>query len=287
MQPHESRSGVCESRRVERESRSEARESRSEARESRSRARESRPQEPESRRPGRRVPVLALHGTFGTAQSFAPVEGLRLIAHDQRGHGAASQRGPFDREAFVADAAAQIRAAGVGPCVVLGHSMGGLTAYQLAARQPELVSALVVVDEGAVVPPSILDVTGWPVHLGSRALWQEFFVDSPAPEYFLRSVVRDEHGWRLAFDYADMMAVQRHCVGDWWDDWLGSTCPALLLRAEHSMLLTGEHAAEMAARRPNTELVEFAGCGHWLHEQQPRAFADTVLSFLDRHGLSR
>jgi pimeloyl-ACP methyl ester carboxylesterase len=67
----------------------------------------------------------------------------------------------------VADAAAVIDRLGTDPVIVLGHSLGGITAYQLAARHPELVRALIIEDIGAVmrqpeVPHPVLDVRGWP-----------------------------------------------------------------------------------------------------------------------------
>ncbi|MEK8173220.1 alpha/beta hydrolase [Streptomyces sp. M19] len=65
------------------------------------------------------------------------------------------------------------------------------------------------------------------------------------------------------------MESQRAMCGDFWDGWLGSSCPALLLRGEHSPLLPAGHAREMAARRPRTELREFPGCGHWIHDDAP------------------
>jgi pimeloyl-ACP methyl ester carboxylesterase len=98
--------------------------------------------------------TLALHGSFGRASVFAPLAErlttrMRVVALDQCGHGMADHGGPFTREEFVADAAAVIDALGLGPVLVLGHSLGGITAHQSAARSPELVRALVIEDVGA------------------------------------------------------------------------------------------------------------------------------------------
>nr|WP_198151694.1 alpha/beta hydrolase [Kibdelosporangium sp. MJ126-NF4]CTQ91926.1 putative hydrolase (alpha/beta fold family) [Kibdelosporangium sp. MJ126-NF4] len=237
---------------------------------------------------GEGVPVLALHGSFGRASVHEPLAeilgpGYRLLALDQRGHGLSAHGGPFDREAFVEDAAVFIEQ--FGPAIVYGHSLGGVNAYQLAARRPELVRALIIQDIGAVtdrpvVEQPVLDISGWPKLTRTREEFAEFFANTPAPEYFMASVVQTAEGWRTLYDYDDMMAVQHGNVGTWWGDWLGSACPALLLHGSESFMLPAAHAQEML-KRPNTELVEFPGSGHWLHDDDPARFASAVRTFVN------
>lgn len=237
---------------------------------------------------GAGVPVLALHGTFGRAAIHEPLAdvlgpGYRLLALDQRGHGLSEHGGPFDREAFVEDAAVFLEQ--FGPAIVYGHSLGGVNAYQLAARRPELVRALIVQDIGAVTGPPVvehpvLDIGGWPGFTRTREEFEEFFAAFPSPAYFTASLVQTAQGWRTLYDYDDMMAVQRGNVGTWWSDWLGSSCPALLLHGSESPLLPASHAKEMLTR-PNTELAEFPGSGHWLHDDDPARFATVVRAFVD------
>jgi pimeloyl-ACP methyl ester carboxylesterase len=202
------------------------------------------------------------------------------------GHGLSEHGGDFSREAFVADAAEFVNALGLAPSIVFGHSLGGVNAYQLAARHPDLVRALIVQDIGAITGPPVvaepvLDIKSWPKHTRTRAEFEQFLAGFPAVEYFVDSLVETPDGWRMLYSYDDMMAVQHGNVGDWWADWLGSSCPALLLHGEQSPLLPGPHAQEMAARRPNTELVEFPGCGHWLHDDDPAGFARAVRTFVN------
>lgn len=177
------------------------------------------------------------------------------------------------------------------PVGVLGHSLGGITAYQLAARHPELVRVLLVEDVGPVmrrpeVEHPVLNVRGWP----SAARTREALADAirargvPDPGYFLHSAIGDDRrGWRLLFDYDEMMAVQEHGVGDWCSDWLGSRCPALVLRGGRSTLLPAALAADMVRCRPNTWLVEFADAGHWIHDDDPDGCARAILDFLADH----
>ncbi|WP_437507580.1 alpha/beta fold hydrolase [Sorangium sp. So ce1099] len=243
---------------------------------------------------GAGTPILALHGHFGRARMFAPLAaalgpGHRLVALDQRGHGLSDRGGSFTREDYIEDAAELLRALGLGAAVVLGHSMGGVNAYQLAARYPELVRALIIEDIGAVVREPevqhpVLDVSRWPVHAPTREALEAAIEAQGIPDasYFMDSAIEDADGWRLLFDYADMMASQEALLGDFWNDWLASSCPALLLHGQESPLLSASMARTMAERRPRTDWKTFHGCGHWIHDDDPAGFAEAIREFLAR-----
>ncbi len=237
-------------------------------------------------------PVLALHGHFGRARMFAPLAaalapGHRVIALEQRAHGRSGRDGNVHPDAYLEDAAAFLRALGAGPAVVLGHSAGGVTAFRLAARHPELVHALIVEDHGALnrqpeVPHPVLDVADWPRRTGSLAGLRRA-VESrgiPDADYFLESATEYPDGWGFLFDPDELMESQRLLIGDWWPDWLGSACPALLIHGTDSFVLPTAMAREMAERRPGTTLREFPGCGHWVHDDDPEGFARAVADFL-------
>ncbi|MFD4407338.1 alpha/beta fold hydrolase [Nocardia sp. NPDC058499] len=242
---------------------------------------------------GSGLPVLALHGTFGRGSIFAglarELAGVaRIIAPDQRGHGRTDRRESYTCADFVADAAAVLERLELAPVVVLGHSRGGITAYQLAARHPELVAGLIIEDVGPVmrqpeIAHPVLPVQGWPATAPTEADLAAALQARGIPEagYFLQSAVTTPDGrCRFLFDWEDMMAVQLSGVGDWWADWLGSACPALVVRGERSSMLPARLATRMAAQRPGARLVDIAGAGHWVHDDAPRAMAAAIRDFL-------
>ncbi|MFE0739279.1 alpha/beta fold hydrolase, partial [Streptomyces sp. NPDC058855] len=111
------------------------------------------PRTPGSGETDRAPGVLLLHGLMGRASHWASTarwlsERHRAVALDQRGHGQSDKppRAAFTREAYVEDAEAALEQLGLAPAVLVGHAMGALTAWQLAAKRPDLVCGLIICD---------------------------------------------------------------------------------------------------------------------------------------------
>jgi lipase len=106
--------------------------------------------------PGRGAPVVALHGLTASHVNFVGIaERLAgrcaLFALDLRGRGDSDKpQGPYGMTQHARDVAAAIRAMGLGPSIIVGHSMGAFVAAALAAQDPHIVSGLVFIDGGYV-----------------------------------------------------------------------------------------------------------------------------------------
>jgi len=104
--------------------------------------------------PGRKKPVVALHGLTASYLNFAGIAerlaGRRaLFALDLRGRGDADKPGgPYGMAQHGRDVAAAMRAMGLGPSVIAGHSMGAYVVMALVQQDPELVAGLVLIDGG-------------------------------------------------------------------------------------------------------------------------------------------
>lgn len=235
-------------------------------------------------------PLLALHGHLDEGRTWAELaRGLfparRVIAPDQRGHGDSGRALSYAREDYLADAIALLDHLGVDRVVAAGHSGGGITAYQLADRHPERIRALVIEDAPALNDgPNRLDfLAGIPYQAATRA---ELLAGlGPAAPLFGEALRPLPEGrWRLPFHPADMIASEQLNKGDYWANWLGSHCPALLVVGARSPLFVDGQAQAMASRRPGTRLVEL-DADHFVHTQDPAGFTAAVRSFLD--GLDR
>jgi pimeloyl-ACP methyl ester carboxylesterase len=103
---------------------------------------------------GQGAPLLLLHGGLGSTDMFAPIYPAlaarrQVIAVDLYGHGrtALTDR-PFSLENMGGDMDAILKALGYGKVDVMGYSLGGGVAFQLAVQHPERVNRLVLVSTG-------------------------------------------------------------------------------------------------------------------------------------------
>jgi len=114
---------------------------------------------------GTRPVLIAMHATWMEGATFVPLaEGLGaewrgVVAPDQRGHGFSDHANAYGREDYLADLDVLFDHLHVSEAVLFGNSLGGVNAYQYAARRPERVSALIIEDIGVEigddVPPSL------------------------------------------------------------------------------------------------------------------------------------
>jgi pimeloyl-ACP methyl ester carboxylesterase len=229
------------------------------------------------------LPLLALHGHYNEASAFAPLAAAlaprwRVLALDQRGHGASDRAAGYERADYVADLLAFHRHLDLGPVPVLGHSLGGVNAYQFAARHPERVSRLIVEDVGAVVDADWDLALRLPPTAPSEAALAEAI--GPIAPYLECSFRQRDGGWGFSFDIDDTVASHKAVNGDHWDDWTAVSCATLLVRGTRSDLLTADHARDMIARRgPRARLTELP-TGHVVHHDAPEQFAAEVAAFL-------
>ncbi|NOU93216.1 alpha/beta fold hydrolase [Paenibacillus sp. LMG 31456] len=240
-------------------------------------------------REGQKI-LLLLHGHMGNAREFSKLaskfDDWRVIALDQRGHGW-SEHPPekdYSRESYITDIYNLIHQELGGASVsILGHSLGGVNAYQFAARYPELVNAVIVEDIGVELNHDISFVAKLPERSASlQQLKEELdLVGLKAINYFSESAFEDEKGWGLRFDLKGMVISTQSINGIRWEEWLASTCPILLVHGKKSWALKLEEAERMVSRRPHTKLEVFEECGHGVHSDDLNGFYQVVKNFFD------
>ncbi len=102
--------------------------------------------------------VLLLHGITGSTETWnwlVPhlATDYRVLRLDFRGHGQSGRaEGSYHFPSYVSDAIAVCEQVAAGPCVVIGHSLGGGSAAAMAQQRPDLVRGLVLEDPALVGP---------------------------------------------------------------------------------------------------------------------------------------
>jgi pimeloyl-ACP methyl ester carboxylesterase len=247
--------------------------------------------------------VLLLHGLMGRASHWASTarwlsERHRAVALDQRGHGRSDKppRASFTREAYVEDAEAALEQLGLGPAVLVGHAMGALTAWQLAAKRPDLVSGVIICDMRASALGSASQrewadwFKAWPVPFATLADVRKWFgeddpwVERPNPargEFYAEVMAESPDGWRPVFEHEQMLKSRETWVYDaHWEELAQVRCPALVVRGLDGELGRAE-AQEMVRVLPRGEYAEVADAGHLVHYDQPEAWRAAIEPFID------
>ncbi|HEY5372602.1 MAG TPA: alpha/beta hydrolase [Polyangiaceae bacterium] len=227
--------------------------------------------------------IVALHAMWMEARTFEGFARVmpewRVVSLDQRGHGLSDHSSDYSRAAFVGDIAALLEHLEASkPVVLVGNSLGGNNAIAYARQHPDRVRALVVEESPPEAHGSLDFVLDWrgiyPTReelerkIGERLAW------SVAPSF--RETAK---GWTLACDPDELVAMQRVLNGDFWSDWLGTSCPALVVRGTQSRAVDGALLETMAKRRPNTELLTLQA-GHVTHHDDAAGFNAAVRKFL-------
>jgi len=243
---------------------------------------------------GRGQPILFIHGLGSSGRDWELQvtffsQRYRVVTFDVRGHGQSDKPpGPYSIPLFAHDTAELIESLGIGPAHVIGISMGGMIAFQLAASAPDLVRSLVIVNSA---PELVLRtwkerLSGLQRLLVVRLLGMRKMAEVlskrlfPKPEHKeLRRIFVErwaENDKRAYFDA--MKALVGWSVTDRLDD---IRCPTLVIAADEDYIpvsLKEAYVAKMA----QAELVVIADSRHATPVEQPEQFNQALMAFLSR-----
>lgn len=246
-------------------------------------------------------PVLFLHGIMGHRRDWDVLidrlaQRHRVIAVDQRGHGLSDWTPSYRVADMASDAIEVIDQLGAGPVAVVGHSMGAMVAMVVAARCPELVDRIVVID---IVPESLstvfADLVPELFEAKAAATYDsigdavaEAHSDNPIARvdllhnYVSHALVSGpENRLRWGFDALGLRSfIAGVTAAELWAAIDGITCAGLVIRGEHSPLTTPEQAEALAKRLGRAHTVEIPNGGHDLGVEQPGPVTIAVLDFL-------
>lgn len=242
--------------------------------------------------------VLLLHAGIADSRMWQPqvellsATGSRVLTPDLRGFG----HRPLEPEPF--SHVRDIEEALVGPAVVIGCSLGGRVALELAVLRPDLVERIVVIAPG---------ISGWQWSEETRAGWAEeeepldagdfdtaaeatlrMWIDGPRrsadevdPEVrsavkamVLRSYELQQHAWDAGAKEEDVL--DRPLIGR-----LGEIrCPTLVLVGDEDIADMHAIAAHVAGSVEGARLVTIPGAAHLPSLERPQEVNELLLAFL-------
>jgi esterase len=244
---------------------------------------------------GQGAPVALLHGLFGRAQNLGAVARhlatrARVISIDLRNHGASPHAPGMGYDALAADVLETLAALNALPAALLGHSMGGKTAMAAALTAPDRISRLLVADIAPVaydhgntaIAAALQSMTltpGMSRGDADRAL-QPAVPDANIRAFLLQNFVPGAApGWRIGLD---QIAASMADIESWPPFQSGAhyTGPALFLSGARSDYVRPHDHAAIRSLFPAAQFALLPDAGHWLHADQPAAFAGAAETFL-------
>ncbi len=222
-------------------------------------------------------PALVLaHGFSDNGLCWEPVAAdleadYDVLMPESRGHGLSQRVQRHEQFDMVSDLAGFISAMGLDQPILGGHSMGAALAFQVGARFPNLVRALVLEDPPWSVAhtsgPRTLDEESplgkWMLSLQDQTLEQvmaQCRVDHPTwPELIVRRWCEGKKQMDVNFLAADGLAF-----GGWQDMIPSIHCPTLLITADPDLggIVTPQVAQQVITRNPNFQLLHIPHVGH-------------------------
>jgi len=251
-------------------------------------------------------PVVLLHGLRGFSGTWRGLAqrlsgSFRLIAIDQRGRGESDwdPHRNYYTDAYLADLVAIVDRLGLERFSLLGHSMGGTTAYVYAAQYPERLNALVIEDiaPGASVSGQgaeriKVEMAALPIDFDSWGAARDYWrrarpsVSEEALEQRLAESLTEAADGRVVWQY-DARGISEtrlnpapERVVDLWPVIDRIKTPTLIIRGAKSDFCALPAVDEMKRRNRHIRSLTVVGASHYVHDDAPEIFAREAGKFL-------
>lgn len=259
------------------------------------------------RRAGDGQVVLLIHGMAGSSRTWREVMPLlaadhAVVAPDLLGHGeSAKPLGDYSLGAYASGLRDLLGALAIDRATVVGQSLGGGVAMQLAYQHPELVERLVLVGSGGLgreVSWTLRALTLPGAEYVVPALFLPFVRDrgNAISRFLHRQGFRAPHLAELWSAYASLAEAENRqafvrtlravidpggqSVSATDRLYLASAMPTLIVWGDQDPIIPVSHAHAAHEAMPGSRLEIFAGAGHFPHVEEPARFVEVLTDFI-------
>lgn len=240
-------------------------------------------------------PVVLLHGLFGSGDNWGRIAralsaDYTVITPDLRNHGRSPRHAEHHYAAMAEDVLALCEQLALPAIHLLGHSMGGKVAMQFACAYPQRLHSLTVADMAMrhyadVHTPLInamlaIDLSLTQTRSAVDQALAPHIPDAMVRQFLLTNLHKqnDQLQWRIPLH---TLKNNYHYVQAALKPETTVALPTLFIYGEHSDYLTPQDQQDLAASFSQAEFQSLPA-GHWLHAEQPEAFTQAVLQFLQQ-----
>lgn len=249
---------------------------------------------------GEGSPLVIIHGLFGTSDNLKAVakqlaDEYKVYLIDAPGHGDSASLKKLSISNMANAVINFLKEHQLESVSILGHSLGGKIAMEIALLQPQRVDKLLVADIAPVQytrrhDQIISGLQSVPLdNLNSRQqadeLLSNYIEEKGVRGFLLKSLVRDDQAdsnkvWKWRFDLAQLATDYDEIIKANSDSTFNG--PTLMIIGSESNYVQKEHQSEITKRFPNVKAKIISGAGHWLHAERQTAFVKICRDFLSQ-----
>ena len=242
--------------------------------------------------------VVLIHGLFGSLDNLSGLRRLftdnfQVLSVDLPDHGKSdvSDEFSFDHCALLLEQT--LDKLGIDKVTLIGHSLGGKVAMQLALNHPERVERLVVIDIAPVKYPArpdqvftglnAVDLPSLTNRKQAETILSQHIVEGGIRQFLLKSLYNQDEQWNWRFN---LKLLQRdyHKVSAAIESQTSYKGPVLFIKGQLSDYLLAEHRDATQTLFPHSQSKIMSGVGHWLHAEKPQLCHKMILSFILAHS---
>lgn len=240
--------------------------------------------------------VILIHGMFGSRSNLGVlarslVVDHRVISVDLRNHGDSPHESLMDLPSMAADIVELMDDLGLARATLIGHSLGGKVAMQVALNNPDRVSDLVVIDiapvtyaarqDAALDALNLLAESSITSRRDADALISDHIAEASVRSFLLKNLARNPEGeFRLKLN---LTSVNENYASTLVSAPTGQAYggPTLFLKGELSAYIQEKHRPVIKQLFPHSQLEVVADTAHWLHAEKSETVNALIRAFIE------